>query len=383
MNPTTNDTEKKIRYAVIGIGSIAQEAVLPAFPNARNSELKALVSGDDRKREELGKKYGLRRTYTYEQYDQCLSSGEIDAVYIALPNHLHREYTERAARAGIHVLCEKPLAPNEDECQEMIDAARKAGVYLMTAYRLHFEEANLQAVGICQSGKLGDVRIFQSVFCQQVQEGNIRLANNNEQGGGPLFDMGVYCINAARYLFRDEPTEVSAFRGSSGDRRFQKIEEMMSVMLRFPKDRLAGFTVSFGAAPVGRYTVVGTKGTVTLDPAYDYAADMRLRVTVHDTMEGNTNERIFPKGDQFAPELIHFSDCILNKQQPEPSGEEGLADVRIVRAAYRAAESGRTVAIEGVHRDRRPEAAQAIRRPAVEPPELLHATMPSGEHKKK
>lgn len=370
-------TTRKIRYAVVGIGSIAQEAVLPAFANAENSELTALVSGEEDKREALGKKYGLRHTYSYENYRQCLSSGEVDAVYIALPNHLHRTYAEQAAQAGVHILCEKPLAQNEVECRKIIEAARAGGVRLMTAYRLHFESANLEAVKACESGKLGDVRIFHSAFCQQVAPGNIRLTNDVEHGGGSLFDMGIYCINAARYLFRDEPVEVTAFRGSSGDRRFEKSEEMVSAILRFP-DRLASFTCSFGAATCGSYLVAGTKGMLTLDPAYQYSMDKRLVVTV----DGDTTERVFKKSDQFAPELIYFSDCILNNREPEPSGEEGLVDVQIIEAVYRAANSGRAVSIEAVQRNARPEPSQEIFRPPVQEPELVGARMPSGATKK-
>lgn len=272
-------SDRKIRYAVIGIGSIAQEAVLPAFQHAENSQLTALVSGDDAKREELGRKYGCR-TYKYEHYEECLSSGQVDAVYIALPNHLHRQYAERAAKKGIHILCEKPLAQNENECHAIIDAAREGGVKLMTAYRLHFEQANLEAIRLCESGRLGDLRIFNSVFAQQVAEGNIRVSQPTEMGGGPLFDMGVYCINAARYLFRDEPVEAIGFRGNNGEKRFEKTEEMVSVILRFPNDRLANFTASFASVPIGRYVVVGTKGMVTADPAYEYAEDLHLDISV-------------------------------------------------------------------------------------------------------
>jgi glucose-fructose oxidoreductase len=372
------EATRQIRYAVVGAGSIAQEAVLPAFQNAGNSELTALVSGDAAKRAALGKRYGIARTYAYEQYDECLSSGEVNAVYIALPNHLHRQYAERAARAGIHVLCEKPLAPTEEDCRAMIETARETGTNLMTAYRLHFEEANLEAVRVCQSGRLGDLRIFDSIFTQQVADGNVRLSHEIAEGGGPLFDMGVYCINAARYLFREEPVEVSAFRGNNGEKRFRKTEEAMSVMLRFPKDRLATFTVSFGAAPAGRYALAGTKGMVVLDPAYEYSADKRLRVTV----DGITNERIFPKVDEFGPELVYFSDCILNNREPEPSGEEGMIDVQIIRAAYRAAEAGRAVPIETQRRYTRPTPEQEAHRPPVEERELLHARMPSGKTKK-
>ena len=363
---------KRLRYAVVGIGSIAQEAILPAFQHAENSELVTLVSGDDQKREELGRKYSCR-TYKYEQFEQCLSSGEVDAVYIALPNHLHRQYAEHAARNGIHILCEKPLAPSEEDCLAIMEAARAGGVNLMTAYRLHFEETNMEAVRICQSGKLGDLRVFHSVFCQQVAEGNVRLTQTSDRGGGPLFDMGVYCINAARYLFSDEPVDVVAFRGNNGEGRFEKNEEMVSVLLRFPKDRLANFTVSFGAAHVGHYTVIGTKGTLTADPAYNYSTDMHLRLSA----DGETGERVYPKRDQFAAELIYFSNCALENRQPEPSGEEGLIDVQIVNAAYRACETGTTVPIPATHRNLRPGPSQVIHRPPVEKPELLHAKPPA------
>jgi glucose-fructose oxidoreductase len=375
---TQGKANKRIRYAVVGIGSIAQEAVLPAFTNAENSELTALVSGEDEKREELGQKYGVRHTYSYDNYRQCLSSGEVDAVYIALPNHLHRTYAEQAAQAGIHILCEKPLAQSETECRNIIEASRNGGVRLMTAYRLHFEPANLDAVKTCESGKLGDLRIFHSAFCQQVAPGNVRLTNDVEHGGGPLFDMGIYCINAVRYLFRDEPVEVTAFHSSSGDARFEKCEEMMSAVLRFSKDRVASFTCSFGAATSGSYLVIGTKGTLTLDPAYEYNEDKHLIVT----LDGKTDERIFKKSDQFGPELIYFSDCILNNREPEPSGEEGLVDVQIIEAIYRAANSGRAMPIEAVHRKVRPEPSQEIFRPPVGEPELVGARMPSGTTKK-
>lgn len=368
--------DTKVRYAVIGLGSIAQEAVLPAFLHAQNSELVALVSGDATKRDQLGRRYGCR-TYTYEQYEECLASGKVDAVYIALPTHLHRRYAERAAKKGVHILCEKPLAPNEDECRAIIDAARAGGVNLMTAYQFHFEEANLEAIDICETGKLGEPRVFHSVYCRQVAEGNIRLTQPATRGGGPLFDLGVYCINAARHLFRDEPVEVAAFRGTNGEKRFDKSEEMISVILRFPKDRLANFTVSFGAVPTASYTVVGTKGMLTVEPPYGYGKDIRLRLFV----DGSTQENIYPKRDQFAAGLIYFSHCIQEKTEPEPAGEEGLIDVQIVRAAYRSCETGKSTPVQTMRRKRRPQPSHSIERPAVEEPELLHASMPSDSKK--
>ena len=148
--------DRPVRYAVVGLGWIAQSAVLPAFEHARkNSRLAAFVSGSPRKLEQLGRRYGVDQRFSYEQYDECLRSGEVDAVYIALPNHMHHEYAVRAAEAGVHVLCEKPLAVSEAGCGEMIRAARENSVLLMTAYRLHFERTNLEAAEQVRSGKIG------------------------------------------------------------------------------------------------------------------------------------------------------------------------------------------------------------------------------------
>lgn len=238
------------------------------FSQAENSQLVALFSEDPVKRQELGKQYGVK-TYTYEEYDTYLSSGEIDAVYIALPNHLHCDYTVRAAKAGVHVLCEKPMAVTEQECEQMIRATKENNVKLMIAYRLHFDQANMQAVEMVNSGKIGNLRIFNSVFSQQVVEGNVRLEPISN-GSGTVYDMGVYCINAARYLFRDEPTEVIAFSTSSQEKRFDEIDEMTSATLRFPGDKLATFISSFGASPVSTLQVVGTKGDLRMDSAYSY-----------------------------------------------------------------------------------------------------------------
>src|SRR6202521_3289513 len=192
-------SKRRVRYAVVGLGHIAQVAVLPAFRNAANSELFALVSGDSNKLEKVGKKYALEHLYSYEDYSRALSN--VDAVYLALPNHLHREYAVRAAAAGVHVLCEKPMAVTSQDCQAMIRAADLNRVKLMIAYRLHFEAGNLHAIQVAKSGKLGDLRIFTSEFCQQVAGDNVRVGEHVTRGGGPLYDMGVYCINAARYLF--------------------------------------------------------------------------------------------------------------------------------------------------------------------------------------
>jgi predicted dehydrogenase len=365
--------QRKIRYGIVGLGHIAQVAVLPAFAHAGNSELAALVSDDPEKLEKLGRRYKVKARFSYDQFDECLRNGVVDAVYIALPNHLHRSYAERAARAGVHVLCEKPMAVTEEDCLSMIQAAEEHGVKLMVAYRLHFEEANLKAIDLVQSGKLGDARLFDSVFTMQVKEGDIRLSPR-ELGGGTLYDIGIYCINAVRNLFGAEPMEVVAFSSNNGDPRFRQCEEMTSAILRFPgRERLANFTCSFGAADVSSYRVVGTEGELLMDPAYEYAGELVQRVTI----QGKSRERTFAKRDQFAPELIAFSECILTGAAPEPSGWEGLADVRVIRALYRSADTGQPVMLEPFEKDQRPSLDQEISRPPVRKPELVNTEAPS------
>src|SRR5215216_2607499 len=218
----------RVRYAVVGLGHIAQAAVLPAFENAKdNSQLVAFVSDDPVKQQRLGRRYRVN-TYTYKEYDALLKSGAVDAVYIALPNSMHRDFTVRAAKAGVHVLCEKPLAVTEKECQQMIDTCAEHNVKLMTAYRLHFERANLDAIEIVQSGKLGEPRIFNSVFGYQVKAGNIRT--QKKMGGGANYDIGIYCINAARYLFQDEPIAVTASMFHTDKKRFSETDAITSAI---------------------------------------------------------------------------------------------------------------------------------------------------------
>ncbi|HUI64937.1 MAG TPA: Gfo/Idh/MocA family oxidoreductase, partial [Bacteroidota bacterium] len=219
------------------------------------------------------------------------------------------------------------------------------------------------------------IRIFTSEFAQQVSGGNVRVTQPVLRGGGPLYDMGVYCINAARYLFRAEPLEVSALAESGKDERFRVTDEMVSAVLRFPGNRLAMFTCSFGAVDASRYALVGTKGSLRADPAYEYAEGIQLEVTIG----GKTQKKKFPKRDQFSAELSYFSDCILRDKEPEPSGVEGLADVRIIEAMYHAIRTRRTVAIPQLSIRKRPEKGQEIHRPAHGKPEVVHAHPPSRE----
>jgi predicted dehydrogenase len=361
---------RPVRFAVIGLGHIAQAAVLPAFRHARpHVELAAFVSSDRAKLRKLGRRYGIERLHSYEDADALFASGDIDAVYIALPNTMHAEWTLRAAGAGLHVLCEKPLATSVRDCERMIDACARNRVRLMTAYRLHFERCNLEVAEIVRRKRIGAARFFDSQFSMQVKADNIRV--NRELGGGPEWDIGIYCINAARSVFAAEPTQVWATATNSGDARFTEVPETVHAVMRFPDDRAANFICSFGAADTARYEVVGTKGRVVVDPAYEYATGLAYELEIG----GRKKRKSFAKSDQFAPELVHFAKCVKARRDPEPSGKEGLVDVAVIEAIHQSISSGKWVSMTGTPtRRRRPTLRQEMRRPAVpREPAMVHA----------
>ena len=344
---------------MIGLGHFAQSAILPAFRYLDDVELVALVSGSPRKRAELGARYEVDDAVDYADMPALLARGGVDAMYVATPPDQHAAHVIACARAGVHVLCEKPMAPTEAECRAMIDACDQARVRLAIAYRLHFEAANLTAIELVQGGKLGAPRVFSSVFTRQVRAGNSRT--QARPGAGPLHHLGVFCINAARYLFRDEPCEViaTAFTDRK-DPRFTHVDEAVGAILRFPGERCAIFASSFGAHDRAHYEVVCTDGLVTLDNAYEHSAELKLSIA--NGVPPRT--RTFQRRDQIAAEIEDFARCVRDGTEPEPSGHEGLADVRIIEAIQRSARRGGAVEkIEPIRRTRRPDLAQEIHVP--------------------
>jgi predicted dehydrogenase len=361
------EAKTKVRYAVVGIGNIAQVAVLPAFAHAKdNSELVAIVSSDPEKRGELSERYRLSLAGGYEDLEAILERGDIQAVYIATPNTLHKNLALRAAARGVHVLCEKPMATSVADCEEITEACDKANVKLMCAYRLHFEEANLSAMEIVQSGQIGEARVFDSVFSHVVRPGDIRT--RPELGGGACFDLGIYCINAARNLFRAEPTLAYATAQMRNG-----VDDTTSAVLQFPGGRIAQFTVSNSVAGVSSYRVAGTEGDLRVEPAYEYADKLEHHLTV----DGKTTNRTFGKRDQFAPELEYFSSCILENRAPEPDGEEAIDDVRVIEAILESAGSGKPIPLTPRQRRRRPSARLESKKPAVGKQETVNAPSPS------
>jgi predicted dehydrogenase len=364
---------RAIRYAVVGLGHFAQAAILPAFANAqKNSTLAALVTGDAEKAAKLGKKYDVS-THSYDEFDALMSSGNVDAVYIALPNSKHREYTERAARAGVHVLCEKPLAYTAVDAEAMIAACQESDVRLMTAYRLHFEEGNLEAIQTVHSGRIGEPRLFNSIHTMQVDPANIRV--DRSLGGGPLEDIGIYCINAARYLFKAEPVEVTALAVQGREPRFQEVPEAVSATMRFPDDRLAAFICGFGESKISEYRVIGTGGMLCMDPAYTWQDAVVQTIVVDEREQSKT----FEHRDQIAAEILYFAECIRNQKEPEPSGKEGLVDVRIIEALRTSYSEQRAVRLDLLPDVKRPNPHQAIKRAPHSEPALVNASPPSVE----
>lgn len=338
-----------IRYAVVGAGWISQEAFFPGVPQSGNSTISAIVSGDRDKARKLAEFHSIPTVVSYEAYDELLAGDTVDAVYIALPNSMHADFTIRAARAGKHIMVEKPLANSVEEAEAMIAAAREAGVLLMTAYRLHTEPGTISVLEKVRSGVIGTPMFFQSVFSFEAKLGNHRLLAKH--WGGPLQDLGVYCINAARHIFGEEPVEATAVTHQpANDPRFTEIEASLAATLRFPSGGIAQFIVSFGATWIDTYRVTGTKGDIELDPGYrlETATRMKLRVG------GETETIDFPQVDHFAGQVAYFSDCIQNGTPLEPDGAEGLSDLKVMLAIEEAAKTRAPVAISLPPRPIRP-----------------------------
>ena len=336
---------------------------MPAVASTENSVITAIVSGSPDRARRLADFHGVEHVVPYEGYDALLAADIVDAVYIALPNSLHADYTLRAARAGRHLLVEKPLAPSIGECEAMIAAAEEHGVHLMTAYRLHTEPGTLSVLDRIRQGEIGEPRLFTAAFGFVIAGGNHRL--RAEHWGGPLQDIGIYCLNAARHVFADEPIEVMAMSGrSDGNPCFTEVEECVAATLRFPGDRLAQFSVTFGAGKLDSYTVIGTDGCLTLHPGFQLETGTRLTRR----MDGEFSTTEFADVDQFAGLAAYFSDCVLNDTPPAPDGREGLADVRALLAIEEAARTGR------------PQPVRSSRRPCALTPDMAR-TLPRTDHR--
>ncbi len=363
----------KVRYAVIGLGDISQAAFLPGVSHTGNSEVTALVTSDPKKAAELGRQYDVENTFGYDEMDELIGSGLIDAMYIATPNWRHEEFAVPALEAGIHVLLEKPMEVSSDSCERILRAQKKGGASLMLAYRLHFEPATLSLIEQIRAGRLGHLRFFSSVFSQLADPKNHRTKNGDQ--AGPVFDMAPYPINAARYVFGAEPEEiVSAVGIRSPDLKLGNFDDTVAVTMRFPGDRLAQFTVSYAAAGVNSFFVCGTKGSIEMNPSFTYGEPLEQFRKI----DGKKEHESFKTTDQFGGELKYFSDCIIEGRQPEPDGQEGLIDVQIIEAIMGALKTGRPQKLKTAKKSRRIETSkQKQTLDAIKRPKEVHASSPS------
>lgn len=336
---------KRVGYAVVGLGRISQGAVLPAFRHSKKAKLVAVVSGDLKKAKRLAARFGADASYTYDDYDSCLANPDVAAVFIATDNGTHARYSVRAAKAGRHVLCEKPMATTVDECRQMIQACRENKVRLMIAYRKYFEPASLALKKLITSGKLGKLKLIHSAFTIFLPPGKKVPAWHLDpvaSGGGSLMDLGVYCVNTIRWLTGLEPKAASAYSWTTDPGRFSGVEESISFQLKFPDALLVQASASFGAAQANFLKVFGEKGWASLDPAFAYDEERRL----FGKIGGRWFEKRFKVLDEFALELDAFADSIRRKRDPEPDGREGFHDVVTMQAIYQAAREGRWVPID-------------------------------------
>ena len=338
---------RKVGWAVVGLGALALEEVMPAFREAKLSEPVALVSGHADKARKVAEVYGIdpQNVYDYQSYDRLAENKRVEVVYIILPNSMHAEYTVRGLKAGKHVLCEKPMAVTSEESEKMIAAAREARRKLMIAYRLHYEPFNRKVMELSRQKAYGEIKTFSSSNTQDVQAPNIRLSR--QLGGGPVGDVGVYCINAARYVINEEPVEVSAYEHRpADDPRFREVPETVVFTMRYPSGVIAHCECGFGHARSERFRVVGAKGYVEMDPAFGYRGQRLFQMEQGEGEGGGRKSELKLEAvNQFAAEMDHFSECVLNNTEPRTPGEMGLADMRIVEAVGEAARTGRPVRV--------------------------------------
>jgi glucose-fructose oxidoreductase len=342
---------KQIGYAVVGLGDIAQRGALPALARAaENSRLVAVVAGDRARAQTIAQEHRAA-AYHFDEFRQCLQREDVNAVYLALPAAMHCDYAVEAARAGVHVLCDKPMAVMADECRRMIRTAQTNRVKLMIAYRLQFHPAHTRALELVRGGAIGTPKTISTDFTTRIEDTeDPRL--QRRLGGGSVYDLGVSCLHAARALLSGEPAQVMAMTARTSRRYGGDVDEGTVGLVRFPDERLVHLHTSFGEEPAATLRIHGEEGRIELAPAYLH--DVPATLTLHRRGQGETMS--FEPTDQFAAEISYFSSCILQDRQPEPSGIEGLQDVRLVEAIYRSARDGRPVTLP---RLAKPEAVPA------------------------
>jgi predicted dehydrogenase len=334
---------RKIGFAVVGLGNLTRNAILPAFAHCKRAKLVAVVSRDSKKASELCAKFKVPACYSAERFGDCLANPAISAVYVVTPPALHEEFTVRAAEGGKHVLCEKPLAATAAQSARMVDACRQNGVQLMTAYRKYFEPSTVYLKSLVSRGTLGRLDAihtsFSEIYNPKIAPG--WLLDSSLAGGGPMMDLGVYCVNTSRWLAGEDPKQTVAHSWRHDTQRFKDVEEGVSFWLDFPSGLVVQGTCTYSAAISSFIFIQGSKGWVNLSPAFTYEDERRVTGKIG----GRTLDKRFKVLDEFALEIDGFSAAILNKTSIAPNGAEGHRDMLILELIYKSARTRQPAAI--------------------------------------
>jgi predicted dehydrogenase len=332
------------RFALVGLGKLTVEEILPALRLSTTCQVSALVTGNPDKGRAVADFLGLPhdRVYDYADISRFADDPAIDAVYIATPNALHARDAVPALKAGKHVLCEKPISTTLADADAMIDAAESAGRKLMVAYRVHHEPINLAIRDMVSRARYGKPLLVTFDACTDVGDAPQHRLDPDLGGGGSLFDIGIYALNTTRWLLGEDPAEVSAMRQDlPGDKRFRTVEPSIAFQLRFPSGAIANCTSSFATPRVNRYRIICEDGWMGMDPATHYRG---LRGE-----HGDDDQHVLLKDpqsvNQFTAEFEHFARCIQDDTPVESPGEEGRRDVDLILKIYEAARTGRTVTV--------------------------------------
>jgi predicted dehydrogenase len=338
---------ERVGFALVGLGHLSLNQILPAFGRSKYCNPAALVSGDPVKAGKIAAQYGIKGSsiYDYESFDQIGKNADVQVIYIVLPNGMHKEYVLRAAKTGKDILCEKPMANTSADCEQMIAACEAANVRLMIAYRQQYEPMNRALVKLVRAGKLGTLRSLVATNAQNQGDPSQWRQKVALSGGGCLPDVGIYCLNAARFLSGEEPNEVwGILHQPKDDPRFREVEETCSFVLRFPSGFIATCSSGYGAHKSQAMRLEGDRGWAELDPAFAYTG-LRFRTSTVEDGHSIVSEPSIEEADQFATEMDHMATCVRSRQKPYTPGQEGRQDLRIIEAIYESAKMGKSVSI--------------------------------------
>jgi predicted dehydrogenase len=330
---------RKLGFALVGLGTLSTQQIAPALPLTQSCRLAAIVTGTPAKAERWKQQYNIpdKNIYNYDTMDRMADNPDIDVVYVVTPNALHAEHTIKAARAGKHVLCEKPMEVSTEKCQAMIDECKKAGKQLAIGYRCQFEPYHLECIRLARDKTFGNLRYLEAGFGFAIGNPNQWRLNRALSGGGPLMDVGIYALQAVRKITGEEPVLVSATESNTDPAKFKDIEESLVWSMKFPSGVLANCNTTYKFSGMNKFTAFADRGSFGLNGAFSYGGQQGFR--------SDGQEMSFAPVNHFATEMDNFARCILDNKPTKVPGEEGLRDIRIMMAIYESARTGKAVTL--------------------------------------